>query len=406
MLFKYSARSDVKVTENLGSGLYKTMNKEYYLVKATKFISDYYADSNLADVDNRLELVTREIESTGIWTPTTEELVYGCKLAWRNSNRCIGRLFYNTLHVIDKRNLQTEEGIFSGLVEHLKFATNRGKIRSVLTVFNNCSTSKQIRIWNAKLIRYAGYIKGNVIIGDPEEVEFTKVCNELGWVGEGTQFDLLPVVIQIGNNEPKWFELPKEVVLEVQIVHPEYNFFQELNLKWYAVPVISDMALRIGGIEYTAAPFNGWYMETEIGSRNFGDEKRFNLLPLIAKKMSLDTRSKTNLWKDKALIELNCAVLYSFRKAGVSITDHHSASKQFMRFCEKEKESGREVMADWAWIVPPMGASSMEVFHNLWENSVVDPNFYYQTSPWSLEKNTNELLCPFHKNYHLNNSFE
>ena len=36
-------------------------------------------------------------------------------------------------------------------------------------------------------------------------------------------------------------------------------------MKWYGVPMISDMRLEIGGISYTAAPFNGWYMGTEIG---------------------------------------------------------------------------------------------------------------------------------------------
>ena len=51
-------------------------------------------------------------------------------------------------------------------------------------------------------------------------------------------------------------------------------------------------ALEVGGVNYTAAPFNGWYMGTEIGARNFGDASRYNLLPVLAKKMGLDTRSE------------------------------------------------------------------------------------------------------------------
>ena len=38
------------------------------------------------------------------------------------------------------------------------------------------------------------------------------------------------------------------------------------------------MMLDIGGLQFTAAPFNGWYMSSEIASRNFGDEYRYNLL--------------------------------------------------------------------------------------------------------------------------------
>jgi hypothetical protein len=42
-----------------------------------------------------------------------------------------------------------------------------------------------------------------------------------------------------------------------------------------------------GGVQYTAAPFNGWYMVTEIGARNFGDIARYNLLPMVAQKLGL-----------------------------------------------------------------------------------------------------------------------
>ena len=63
--------------------------------------------------------------------------------------------------------------------------------------------------------------------------------------------------------------------------------------------------LEIGGIMYTAAPFNGWYMGTEIGARNLADEGRYNKLPLIAKLMGQDTSSETTLWRDRALVELN-----------------------------------------------------------------------------------------------------
>lgn len=51
-----------------------------------------------------------------------------------------------------------------------------------------------------------------------------------------------------------------------------------MKLKWYAVPAVSSLLLDIGGLEFTAAPFNGWYMSSEIGARNFGDEYRYNLL--------------------------------------------------------------------------------------------------------------------------------
>jgi nitric-oxide synthase, bacterial len=72
------------------------------------------------------------------------------------------------------------------------------------------------------------------------------------------------------------------------------------------------MMLDVGGIEFTACPFNGWYMATEIG-RDLADTNRYNKLPLIASKMGLDVGSNVTLWKDRALLELNYAILNSFQ---------------------------------------------------------------------------------------------
>ena len=58
---------------------------------------------------------------------------------------------------------------------------------------------------------------------------------------------------------------------------PSYPWFAELGLRWIGVPAVSNMMLDVGGLEFTAAPFNGWFMNTEIG-RNLGDIDRYNKL--------------------------------------------------------------------------------------------------------------------------------
>jgi nitric-oxide synthase len=156
----------------------------------------------------------------------------------------------------------------------------------------------------------------------------------------------------------------------------------ELQLKWHAVPVVSDMLLEVGGIRYPAAPFNGWYMGTEIGSRNLGDDLRYDLLPVVAARMGLHTACASVLWKDRAMLVLNEAVRHSFERAGVMLTDHHEASDQFMRFIRNESAAGRAVKADWAWIVPPMSASALSVFHREFDNAVLSPNFFYAEDAW------------------------
>ncbi len=60
-----------------------------------------------------------------------------------------------------------------------------------------------------------------------------------------------------------------------------YKWFKDLNLQWYVLPAVSNMLLEIGGLEFPACPFNGWYMGTEIGVRDFCDTQRYNVLEVL-----------------------------------------------------------------------------------------------------------------------------
>ncbi|MDE0564849.1 nitric oxide synthase oxygenase, partial [Exiguobacterium sp. B2(2022)] len=246
------------------------------------------------DWSARLQEVEDMLHRTGSYSLTTEELCEGAKVAWRNSNRCIGRLFWQTLHVIDARDAKTFDDVFARLVEHLHFATNGGKIRSTMTVLPN-----EFKLLNTQLIRYAGYETPNGIIGDPMSVPMTKRAEQLGWVGSGTPFDMLPLMITDGQ-DVRLYDLPSDAVLEVDIVHEEFDLFDGRPIKWHAVPAIADMELEIGGLRFTSVPFNGWYMETEIGARNLADTDRYDLLPLVGRSLGLDTSKERSLWRDRA----------------------------------------------------------------------------------------------------------
>lgn len=346
------------------------------LKEATEFLSLYKNENELPEqwLNERID----EIKQVGEYVPTTDELIFGTRVAWRNSNRCIGRLFWNSLHVFDERQLETEEEIFEALLRHIEYATNDGKIRPTITIFK----PNKVRIWNYQLIRYAGYETEFGIMGDPDSIRFTKICQQLGWQGEGTHFDVLPLVIQVGDKAPALFEIPKEYVLEVSIRHPQIELMSELNIKWYAVPIVSNMKLSLGGIEFNAAPFNGWYMGTEIGARNLADVNRYNLLPRVAEITDLNTNSNNTLWKDRALVELNIAVLHSFKEDGVSIVDHHTAAQQFKLFEQQEENANRQVTGNWSWLIPPMSPAATHIFHKPIENIIKKPNYFYQKNPF------------------------
>lgn len=346
------------------------------------FLNLYKKETNQSEewINERL----KEIENKGLFSPTTDELTFGAQVAWRNSNKCIGRLFWKTLNVFDERHLTDEHAIFDAVVRHVKFATNFGKILPTLTVFE----MKRVRFWNHQIIRYAGYETANGVIGDSDSIAFTKKCMELGWKGEGTHFDVLPIVIQVDERPPVLFELPKEEVLEVELEHPEYPNFKELGLKWYAVPIISSMKFSIGEIDYGACPFNGWYMGTEIGARNLGDSYRYNQCEAVAKLIGLDTSSSATLWRDRALVELNIAVLHSFKREKVTIVDHHTASQQFKLFQQQEAENNRPVTGNWVWLVPPISGSSSHIFHEPIHNEINRPNYFYQPVAYRVEHET------------------
>jgi nitric-oxide synthase, bacterial len=368
------------------------------LTEANDYLKLCYQEQQLPEPNMwaRLAEIKAELQHNDTYWQTNDELTYGAKVAWRNSVQCIGRIFWQSLTVRDLRHLSTAEEIFMALVQHIQLATNGGSIRPTITIFAPDRSEKGIRIWNPLLIRYAGYRQPDgSIIGDPAQVELTESLQQMGWTGGAkTSFDLLPLVIQMPGQKPQIFELPPEIVMEVPLTHPEYPWFADLGLKWHALPAVSNLRLEIGGISYSAAPFNGWYMGAEIGSRNLGDTQRYNLLPVVAERMGLSLKSKLSLWKDRALVELNAAVLHSFAKHGVSMVDHHSASSQFIRHTEREEQLGRSVPADWGAIVPPISASATEIFHRDYKNVCLKPNFFKQAEPWLKVSRAGE--CPFH----------
>ena len=318
--------------------------------------------------------------------PPAEELAAMARIAWRNNARCIGRLFWNSLELLDARSADSADEVFEACVEHLRFSTNGGKIRSAVTIFSPAGGNERgIRIWNRQFVRYAGYrAECGTVLGDPEQVDFTERVIAMDWTppAKRSPFDILPLVIEMPGAAPRLFSLPQDAVLEVAISHPDLPWFAELGLKWHALPVISDMALVGSGLRFPAAPFSGYYMGTEIASRNFGDENRYNLLPVIADRMNLDRSARRMLWKDRALLELNTAVLHSYREAGVAIVDHHTASAQFMQHVRNEEGCGRNVPGDWAWLVPPMSGSACPVFHRYYDDSRPEPAFVEQERAW------------------------
>lgn len=325
--------------------------------------------------------VRRQLSRNGTYVHSPEELAYGARLAWRNTGRCIGRLFWESLDVIDCRHIVDPEAMQAQIIRHLDDAFSGGRIRSVISIFAPARAGA-LPAWieSPQIAQYACHQAADgKLLGDRQNVEATRIALSMGWTppADPGRFDRLPYLLRDAADRRHLCTLPEGAVREVAIHHPRCDGLSALGLKWYAVPMVSNMILTIGGIDYPCAPFNGFYMGTEIASRNFGDVRRYDLLPEVARALDLPIEPQDpGLWRDTALTELNRAVLHSFKVAGVTMVDHHSASDQFMTFHSREQAQGRRVAADWRWIVPPQAAPACEVFHLRMRNFHPVPNFY------------------------------
>uniref|UniRef100_A0A2P2IBF2 Nitric oxide synthase n=3 Tax=Hirondellea gigas TaxID=1518452 RepID=A0A2P2IBF2_9CRUS len=361
---------------------------EEVLRLAKEFIDEYYQSIKRFKSEQHLARwveVEAHIEKNGnTYDLTQTELVYGAKLAWRNASRCIGRIQWSKLQVFDARFVTTASGMFEAICTHVKYATNKGNIRSAISIFPPRTDGKHdFRVWNSQILSYGGYKnEDGSITGDPLNVEFTELCTQLGWKSQKTRWDILPLVLSANGHDPEWFDFPEQMVLTVHFSHPDFDWFKELGLQWYTLPAVSGMLFDCGGLLFPAAPFNGWYMGTEIGARDLGDVQRYNMLETVALKMGLDTHNPVGLWKDRALVELNVAVLYSFQLQNITIVDHHTAAETFMKHYENEQKLRGGCPADWVWIVPPMSGSVTPVFHQEMSTYYLRPSYEYQEPAW------------------------
>ena len=343
-----------------------------------------HAGTGSAGLRRRLGEASRDLVRFGHYEHSVEELAFGAKVAWRNHAGCIGRLYWDSLVVRDRRHLPKPEAIFDDLCQHLAFAQGQGRIRSAISIYPPARPDRRpAHVESSQLVQYAGYLEADGrVTGDRRSIEATRIARTLGWEAPQTRgpFDILPVMIRDGAGHRHLFTLPDDLVREVAITHRDFPALAQLGLRWYAVPIVSDMILTIGGIEYPCAPFNGFYMCSEIASRNLADRGRYDLLADVARCLGLCTAAGDAFWRDSALTELNRAVQTSFHDAGVTMVDHHTAGDQFMQFLAREGAAGRQVSANWMWLVPPQASAASEIFHLDTTDLKAVPNFYRNRS--------------------------
>lgn len=326
------------------------------------------------------EGLIRESQKQGVvggdWLQTPAELEFGIRRAWRNARKCIMRSHCDELKLCDLRSVTTSNEMASELVLNMCEAFNGGNVLPTVFLFPpHKVNSRGPMIWNHQVLEFAGYeMDDGSILGDPMSAALTKSIIELGWEPPSprTRWDLLPLVVMADSDVPVMIEIPSPLCDLVHIQHPRYDSgFKKLELRWVAVPALTRLGFDIGGVQYTAAPFMGWFMDAEIGVRDLADTFRYNMLPDIARGLGLLDVSHECAAEDledlpeyerlsilsRAQTELTYAVYWSYQQAKISISDSLTASMKWCRYDDEFKaKNGFRLPADPYWLAPPQGS--------------------------------------------------
>ncbi|GLB07177.1 hypothetical protein AtubIFM57258_002500 [Aspergillus tubingensis] len=362
----------------------------------------------------------KRVGKTSIWTQSAEELRYGLRLAWKNSRRCIMRSRYQDLGLCDLRHIHTSVGMATTLLEEVTKAFNDGQIKPTVFVFPPKSVDGSgPMFWNKQVLNFAGYeLEDGSIVGDPSNVKLTQDIINLGWAPPRpkTPWDLLPIVAMAESDAPALVEVPDDLRRLIAIRHPDYPGFNELGLRWYQFPALSRLGFDIGGVQYTATPFIGWYMDAEIGVRNLADTFRFDGLPEVVKAIGFDInayRAKPEYadireledlpdyeqlrWRSRAQAELNYAVRWSFLQHGVTCVGTLAASSDWSQFDDEHAaKKGYRLNSDPYWLSPPQG-SIIPVWHrggapNYQPKPMICRNRYDPVNSWQRRKGSTEAV--------------
>ncbi|KAL9178842.1 hypothetical protein ACHAXT_003973 [Thalassiosira profunda] len=333
--------------------------------------------SDFLPKEERMAQIRRSIELSGTYEHTFDELQHGARVAWRNAPKCANRKYWGQLKLLDCRDEKTNRGMFDACIRHLDKAMSCSVSEAYITVFKPAPPGEEKdgpRIWNDQLLQFASYSdEEGKVIGDPKNLRFTEMLKQrFGWEGppDGKHgaYDYLPLVIQADpDGPPELFEVPLECAPPVHIHHPRYPELSSLGMRWYPIPAVCALDMTVGGLAYTAVPFNGWYASTEV-LRDLTDESRYNMLKPVGTALGMDTDTKPGdapLWIDDVMAIVNRAVYHSFKASKIAMVDHHTLINSFWGWYHDEMKVRKYCPVNWKWVVPPMSSSTSPCYLGL-----------------------------------------
>src|SRR5690606_33359928 len=97
-----------------------------------------------------------------------------------------------------------------------------------------------------QITQYACHVLSDgTLLGDRQNAEMTLIAKSMGGKppGQPGRFDLLPYFVRDRKDRRIMFEVSRRHVREINIAHPTCAAITSLGLRWYAVPMVSNMIL-------------------------------------------------------------------------------------------------------------------------------------------------------------------
>ncbi len=336
-------------------------------IDAERFLQRFFVENRVPNAFGpRWEEVQQQMAQGNPYEPTSEELLYGVRLAWRQSRGAFERPFWPEIAVRDVRHLDHPDDIAQAVFTHLELSYNGGTVRPLVTIFGADRADRVgPQLWNKELPTYAGQRRAVLM-------NLLNSLNRMGWRTQGDHYEVLPLVVECAGYAPQIYPIPPEKSLAVALVHPDYLWFKTLNLRWSALTAFSDRHLMIGGHYYRGVVVSGVQLSRAVAAVLMEAEGE-SLLLRIAGYLRLDTQRETSLWRMKALTVLEEAILWSFERAGVTLMETSIAARRFAAFTEQERLAGRPVCHRDQLQLPLLG--TLGLAWDQWPNYRWSPTF-------------------------------
>ncbi len=352
--------------------------------EAEEFLRLFYAEADepgaatvkgaagrTAPFEDRVAEVRDEIERTGTYVHTSAELTFGARVAWRSSARCIGRLYWRSLHVRDRRHVLAPDEVAAECVGHLDEATRRG--RDPLDDHRvRARTPRPHRARGSE--RAAHPLRGlphrRRVAGRPAATSSSPTTPARSAGSRPRRWG--------GSTCSRWWSRRRRLGRAGPAALRGAAGRRSSRSSWPTPTTRGSPNSACAGTRCRRSATCRWRSAASATRPRPSTAGTWapRSAPATSPTPTATTcwprspggsawtpRTERTLWRDRALVELNLAVQHSFDEAGVTMADHHTESQRFLRTSPRGEAPGGAAPADWSWIVPPVSGGLTPVFH-------------------------------------------